>query len=141
MGTRTEIGGKTESTNRNAAAGFESFLPNIMTTGAATNRNTQKFGAMKTAIVNAIHALHRFAKSLLGQYNWATGWASFVAFLTQKLHSSVLGNGISDITNFAVTFLVAMLSYKLFEVRFLRLKRRFEYDSEAAEHRHAYFGE
>jgi hypothetical protein len=76
MGTRTEIGGKTESTNRNAAAGFESFLPNIMTTGAATNRNTQKFGAMKTAIVNAIHALHRFAKSLLGQYNWATGWAS-----------------------------------------------------------------
>jgi peptidoglycan/LPS O-acetylase OafA/YrhL len=98
----------------------------------------------------AFHLFYLWPLRQLGRYSygfyvyhalWATGWASFVAFLTQKLHSSVLGNGISDITNFAVTFLVAMLSYKLFEVRFLRLKRRFEYDSEAAEHRHAYFGE
>lgn len=40
--------------------------------------------------------------------------------------------------SFAVTFLVAKLSYNLFEVRFLHLKERFEYDSELTEHRHAF---
>ncbi len=34
--------------------------------------------------------------------------------------------------------LVAKLSYDLFEVRFLRFKKHFEYDSEVAERRHAF---
>jgi hypothetical protein len=31
-----------------------------------------------------------------------------------------------------------MLSCKLFEVRFLRFKRHFEYDSDVSEHKHAF---
>lgn len=66
---------------------------------------------------------------------WAGAWASFVGFLTARLHSSVLANAISDVLNFALTFVVAKLSYDLFEVRFLRFKKYFEYDSELREHR------
>ncbi len=66
---------------------------------------------------------------------WAGGWFAFVAFLTPRLHSSVLANALSTILNFAVTFVVAKISYDFFEVRFLRFKRNFEYDSELREHR------
>jgi peptidoglycan/LPS O-acetylase OafA/YrhL len=65
---------------------------------------------------------------------WAGGWAALVKFLTGKFHSSVLANGLSDILNFAITFFVAKISYDFFEVRFLRFKRNFEYDSELREH-------
>jgi peptidoglycan/LPS O-acetylase OafA/YrhL len=41
-------------------------------------------------------------------------------------------------TAFFATFLVSKLSYDLFEVKFLRWKRHFEYDSELAEHKHAF---
>jgi hypothetical protein len=51
-----------------------------------------------------------------------------------KAIAGVLALGI----NFAVTFLVSKLSYDLIEVKFLRLKKDFEYDSEIAEHKHAF---
>lgn len=35
-------------------------------------------------------------------------------------------------------FFVAKLSYELFEVRFLKLKRHFEYDAEIKSHRTAF---
>jgi peptidoglycan/LPS O-acetylase OafA/YrhL len=81
---------------------------------------------------------------ILGKYSygfyvyhvlWASAWAAFVSFLTRRLHSSLLANALSDFLNFATAFLVAKLSYDLFEVRFLRFKKYFEYDSEVREHR------
>jgi peptidoglycan/LPS O-acetylase OafA/YrhL len=66
---------------------------------------------------------------------WATAWSALVGFLTTRFHSSILANATSDILNFVLTFLVAKLSYDLFEVRFLRFKKYFEYDSELREHR------
>lgn len=81
---------------------------------------------------------------ILGKYSygfyvyhvlWAGAWAAFVGFLTRKLHSSILANALSDILNFATAFLMAKLSYDFFEVRFLRFKKYFEYDSEIREHR------
>lgn len=81
---------------------------------------------------------------ILGKYSygfyvyhvlWAGAWAAFVGYLTQRSHSSVLANATSDLLNFAVSFLVAKISYDYFEVRFLRFKKNFEYDSELREHR------
>jgi peptidoglycan/LPS O-acetylase OafA/YrhL len=81
---------------------------------------------------------------ILGKYSygfyvyhvlWAGAWAAFVSFLTRKLHSSLLANALSDVLNFATAFLVAKLSYDLSEVRFLRFKKYFEYDSEVREHK------
>jgi peptidoglycan/LPS O-acetylase OafA/YrhL len=69
---------------------------------------------------------------------WAAGWASLVAFLTHRLHSSVLANAISITVSFIATFIVAQLSYNLFEVPFLHLKKRFEYDSELKSREHAF---
>ena len=80
---------------------------------------------------------------ILGKYSygfyvyhvlWAGAWAALVSFLTTRLHSSVVANAISDVHNFVSAFLVAKLSYDLFEVRFLRFKKYFEYDSEVREH-------
>jgi peptidoglycan/LPS O-acetylase OafA/YrhL len=62
-------------------------------------------------------------------YGWA--WIQFFVFLSRKTHSLVLGGLIALITNFCVTFIVSKLSYDLFEVRFLRFKTHFEYDSES----------
>jgi peptidoglycan/LPS O-acetylase OafA/YrhL len=81
---------------------------------------------------------------ILGKYSygfyvyhllWAGIWAAAVKFLTTRLHSSLFANALSDVLNFGIAFLVAKLSYDLFEVRFLRFKRYFEYDSELREHR------
>jgi len=69
-------------------------------------------------------------------YEWA--WIQFLVFLMQRLHSIALAGIIALGTNFCVTFLVAKLSYDLFEVKFLRLKKNFEYDSELTEHKHAF---
>ena len=69
-------------------------------------------------------------------FGWA--WIQFLVFVTSKVHSLTLGGLIALPINFAVTFLISMASYEWFERRFLVLKRRFEYDSERAEHRHAF---
>jgi peptidoglycan/LPS O-acetylase OafA/YrhL len=81
---------------------------------------------------------------ILGKYSygfyvyhllWAGAWAALVNDLIRRFHSSVLANAISDVLNFAVTFLIAKISYDFFEVRFLRFKKNFEYDSELREHK------
>ena len=69
-------------------------------------------------------------------YGWA--WIQFLVFVSAKTHSMALGGIIALTTNFLVTFTVSKLSYDLFEVRFLRFKKHFEYDSEVAGHRHAF---
>lgn len=69
-------------------------------------------------------------------YGWA--WIQFLVFVSHRVHSLAVGGIIALTTNFVVTFIVAKLSYDLFEVRFLRFKTHFEYDSEVAEHNHAF---
>jgi peptidoglycan/LPS O-acetylase OafA/YrhL len=69
-------------------------------------------------------------------YEWA--WIMFLVYLMDRLHSMLLAGVIALGLNFVVTFLVSKYSYDLLEVRFLRLKRHFEYDSEKAEHKHAF---
>jgi len=69
-------------------------------------------------------------------YGWA--WIQFLVFVTSKVHSLALGGLIALPINFLTTYLISMASYEWIERRFLVLKRRFEYDSERAEHRHAF---
>jgi peptidoglycan/LPS O-acetylase OafA/YrhL len=69
-------------------------------------------------------------------FSWA--WIQFLVVLTNHFHSKVMAGVLALSINFAVTFVVSKLSYDLFEVRFLRLKKHFEYDSEIAEHKHAF---
>ncbi len=107
-------------------------------------------GLIGTALSPASHAFRLFSLRplrVLGKYSygfyvyhliWAAGWGSFVAFLTHWLHSSVPANAIAITINFIVTFAAAKLSYDLIEVRFLHLKKRFEYDSELKSHEYAF---
>ena len=71
-----------------------------------------------------------------GLYIWA--WIQFLIVLTNHFHSKAIAGILALGINFPVTFLVSKLSYDLIEVKFLRLKRGFEYDSEIAEHKHAF---
>jgi peptidoglycan/LPS O-acetylase OafA/YrhL len=59
-------------------------------------------------------------------------WNTLLAEMIVHFHSIVLAGMIERPLVFAVTFLVAKLSYDLVESRFLRLKRHFLYDSETA---------
>ena len=77
-----------------------------------------------------------------GFYVWHFVWikASIrgLIFTTALFHSAALGGIVELPIAFAVIFLVAKLSYDQFEVRFLKLKQRFEYDSELETHRTAF---
>ncbi len=84
---------------------------------------------------------------ILGKYSygfyvyhliWAEAWSHLEQTLAVRLHSSVLATAIVDVVSFALTFVVAKLSYDYFEIRFLRWKKSFEYDSEQTSHRHAF---
>ena len=95
----------------------------------------------------AYRIFHLRPARVLGRYSygfyvwhvvWAKAWIAVLIFVTARTHSTALGGIITLPIAFAVTFLAAKLSYDLFEVRFLRLKRRFENDSELATHRTAF---
>lgn len=84
---------------------------------------------------------------ILGKYSygfylfsllWQYAWVHLAESAGAKLHSTVLGTALVMGANALVTFTAAKLSYDLLEVRFLRLKRRFEYSSEMTEGRHAF---
>jgi peptidoglycan/LPS O-acetylase OafA/YrhL len=95
----------------------------------------------------SFRVFYRKPLRILGKYSYgfyifhfifAWGWIQVLVVLTNYFHSKVIAGLLALSVNFTVTFLVAKLSYDLFEVRFLRLKKHFEYDSEIAEHRHAF---
>ena len=69
-------------------------------------------------------------------YSWA--WIQLLVKFTGWTHSLLLGGLITIPLNFAANYLLAKLSYDYFEVRFLKYKRHFEYDSELSEHKHAF---
>ena len=69
-------------------------------------------------------------------YGWA--WIQFLVFVGSKTHSLAIAGVVALALNFLVTFTVSKLSYDPFEVRFLRFKKHFEYDSEITEHQHAF---
>jgi peptidoglycan/LPS O-acetylase OafA/YrhL len=69
-------------------------------------------------------------------YVWA--WIQLLVWFTNHFHSKAIAGVLALSINFTVTFFVSKLSYELFEVKFLRWKRYFEYDSEVAEHKHAF---
>ena len=69
---------------------------------------------------------------------WQLFWIQVLIWCGNLTHSSVLAGLIALPVGFATSFLMAKLSYDLFEVKFLRLKRRFEYDSELKTHRTAF---
>ncbi len=95
----------------------------------------------------AYRLFHLRPARILGKYSygfyiwhvvWAIAWIQVLIFLTGRLHSVALAGVVTLTLAFVATFLVAKLSYDLFEVRFLGLKRRFEYDSEQATHQTAF---
>jgi peptidoglycan/LPS O-acetylase OafA/YrhL len=69
-------------------------------------------------------------------YQWA--WIKFLIYVYSKTHSRALSGIIELASAYIFTFLLAKLSYDLFEVRFLRWKTHFEYDSEVSDHKHAF---
>jgi peptidoglycan/LPS O-acetylase OafA/YrhL len=95
----------------------------------------------------AFRLFHLRPLRVLGKYSygfyvyhliWGEAWSHLELVLAARLHSSVIATAIVDIASFTITFVVAKLSYDYFEVRFLILKRRFEYDSEQTSHQHAF---
>ncbi|MCU1321457.1 MAG: hypothetical protein JWM43_1106 [Acidobacteriaceae bacterium] len=69
-------------------------------------------------------------------YQWV--WIQFLVFAYNKTHSRAISGVLELAGAYIFTFLLAKLSYDLFEVRFLRWKVNFEYDSEVTEHKHAF---
>ncbi|MDR3735305.1 MAG: acyltransferase [Acidobacteriaceae bacterium] len=65
-------------------------------------------------------------------------WVQVFIFLVALTHSLALSGIIFIGLVYMVTLVVSKLSYDLIEVRFLRYKRYFEYDSELTEHKHAF---
>ena len=69
---------------------------------------------------------------------WARAWVVLLVYLTTRLHSTVIGGLIALTLTYMTTFLVAKACYDLYEVRFLKLKYKFEYDSERKTHHTAF---
>jgi peptidoglycan/LPS O-acetylase OafA/YrhL len=69
---------------------------------------------------------------------WLPAWNALAARLTFTFHSHMLANIVSLVANYSVTLLAAKLSYDYFEVKFLKLKRGFEYDSELKQDKHPF---
>jgi peptidoglycan/LPS O-acetylase OafA/YrhL len=69
---------------------------------------------------------------------WSPAWSALPSKLAPTLHSHALAGIVSLTANYAVTLLAAKLSYDLYETKFLKLKRGFEYDSELRDHEHAF---
>ena len=69
---------------------------------------------------------------------WQMFWIQVLIWCGEFTHSAFLAGMIALPLGFVTTFLMAKLSYDLFEVRFLRIKRRFEYDSELQTHQTAF---
>lgn len=95
----------------------------------------------------AFKVFHWRPARILGKYSygfyvwhviWAKAWIEVLVFFTKRSHSTAIGGLITLPLAFCVTFLMAKLSYDLFEVRFLKYKRHFEYDSEIVSHKHAF---
>lgn len=84
---------------------------------------------------------------ILGKYSygfyvwhivWGRAWIEVLIYLTKRFHSTAIGGIVSLTLTFVTTFVVAKLCYDLYEVKFLKWKYKFEYDSELREHKTAF---
>ena len=69
---------------------------------------------------------------------WINAWIQLLVVITHRTHSLAVAGLVELPLAFITSFLVAKLSYDLFEVRFLKYKRNFEYDSELRTHKTAF---
>ncbi len=69
---------------------------------------------------------------------WGRAWTQMLIFMVGLFHSVAIGGLASLTTTFVTTFVMAKLCYDLYEVRFLKWKYKFEYDSELATHKTAF---
>ena len=123
--------------------------PWLLTAGL-TLTATASAGLIGTALrreSNVFRMFHLWPLRLLGRYSYGFyifhmlyGWAwiQLLVLVTRRLHSLALGGVVALSANLVTTFLVSMLSYELYERRFLRFKRHFEYDTELRSHKHAF---
>ena len=90
---------------------------------------------------------HTRPARILGKYSygfyvwhlvWVNAWIKGLVLVNHLTHSLVIAGLVELPLAFVTSFLVAKLSYDLFEVRFLKLKRHFEYDSELRTHKTAF---
>jgi peptidoglycan/LPS O-acetylase OafA/YrhL len=95
----------------------------------------------------AFRLFYRKPLRVLGKYSYGfyifhvlfeMAWIQFFLVIFSKTHSLATAGIIALTTNFSVTFLVSKLSYDFYESRFLRFKKHLEYDSELADHTHAF---
>ena len=69
---------------------------------------------------------------------WGRAWIAVLIYMTAKFNSTAIGGIVTISLSFLTTFLVAKLCYDLYEVKFLKWKYKFEYDSEIRTHKTAF---